>query len=321
MPQPNRIPHHRFGWSLGLVLAVGLAGAGQALPARAAPAGDYSYRVVAALDKGNATICVGDTVTAAVRAQLFYDDNDLGPTRSSLWVEGAVQNPGIGKFVVIRKPIGWNSDRPQEVVFAFHADHAGKTTLTFKAEVHYYKSVLYKWLYGPVEYVYSNPVDVTVVNCKYQVMTISNWKVPGEGYLAIMNWTDLTMDADGNFHGTGTAHWSGFWQVVPPGLGASCDTVFTGPASPVDLSGHPDQLGNLVLTIHFTEVKALNWHAICHADGGTIPPVDNNVRLAPENLTVTLPPFGFGGFKQSQQLLDTISGGRGQTFVKPVAVN
>jgi hypothetical protein len=319
MPQPNRIFRPRFRLPLILALAVSQAGAGLALPAQAAPAGDTSYRLVAALDRPKATICVGDTVLAAARLLVVQDDNDLGATRASVWVNGLVADPNVGKFVLARKSIGWNSDRPQEAVFAFHANHAGKTTLTFQAEARYYKSVVYKMLFGPVKYVNSSPVAVTVVNCKYRVKTVSLWKVPGEGYLATMDWTDLTMQANGGFHGTGTAHWSGFWQVVPPGLNASCDTIFTGPASPVSLHAEPDNAGNLLLIIQFDEVTNPNWHAVCHADGGTIPPVDNTVRLAPENLTVILSPNGGGSFKQTQQLIDTISGGRGQTFVVPVA--
>jgi hypothetical protein len=241
---------------LALAVVVGIAG--QPSPARAAPARtEYAYDVYASPDS-NATICVGDNVTISVNAtQVRLEGVKVMEelTLTGLWVEGSVLNPSIGYFIIARKKIGWNSDRPQFAVLAFHADKPGKTTLTFKAEVHYYETRLDKWLYGPAKIAESNPVDVTVEDCKYKVTALSEWIGFGLTHVALIDQAGMTADTPGHYKGTATVNW--VITEVHPRAGCPPHEVMS--TSQADLTGSMDKDGQHLVVDLAYQLADATW--------------------------------------------------------------
>ncbi|HCC79251.1 MAG: hypothetical protein A2X25_15490 [Chloroflexi bacterium GWB2_49_20] len=310
----NLVGWHKttVNWALGglrilaiMALALVLAGTKPSSLAQAAPASmnDYVYSVSAYLDKGNATICVGDNVTISTkveRIQIEKGSRALTNIQkiSGIWVEGLVQDPSIGKLLApTRKLTGWNSDQPGIAVFAFHADKSGTTTLNFKAEIHYYKSILKKWIYGPAEIAESNPVDVTVVYCDYKVTAVSRWSGFGINYTAIIHEAEMTANAQGAYTGTDTMNW-----VItndPP-----CPHTLT-PTSQADLTGSLDADGQqLVVDLAYQPVEGI-WYGYMSFDC-TQGSWNETFSHSPAPLTFSVPASG-GSHKTYQVLVDNYS--------------
>lgn len=118
------------------MLVLVIASVSQTLQAKAAPAAtEYAYFGSASMDRGNATICVGDNVLISVKVERVKIENtDLSNWQSiaGIRVEGLVQDPSIGNYIMPNKYTGMSSDRPGIAVFAFHANKAGATALTFR---------------------------------------------------------------------------------------------------------------------------------------------------------------------------------------------
>ena len=297
-----------------LTLVFIFAGANPALPAQAAPASEFSYQLFAALDKPKATVCVGDVITSSVRVMLYLEGQAPSPSTMTVVINGLVSNPSVGLFIRSAEYYHGANPGQRQAVFGFRALQAGTTTLTYQAEVRYYKTVLGTWTLGELELVQSNPVAVTVVNCKFLVKTISNWHVPGEGYLATMKkWAVLTADADGNFTGHGTVTWQAYWGAGGGGIG--CVTTLTSGDSAVDFTGRQTDDGFLELTIRFQSVASPSWLAVC----GGIPPDRQPVDLVPATLHNHVYVSGGAAVTQVQnQDLIGNTRGTGSTFIWPV---
>jgi hypothetical protein len=289
--------------ALVLALAIVVGSAGQPWPAQAAPAStEYAYVVTAALDKPNATICVGDNVTISVdvvQARLEGVELMEQLTLTGLWVEGSVLSPSIGTFIMARMKIGWNSDRPKVAVLAFHADKPGKTTLTFKAEVHYYVTRLDKWLYGPAKIAESNPVDVTVEDCKYKVTAVSVWSGFGLTHVALIDQAEMTADAPGHYKGTATVN----WVITEEHARAGCRPHVVTATSQADLIGDMDKDGqHLVVDLAYQLAEAtwLNFLDDCLTQSSS-----DLLQYTPAPLTFSVPASG-GGNDLSQALVDQL---------------
>jgi hypothetical protein len=278
---------------MALALALTFGSAGQPPPAQAAPArAGYAYFVFATLPKSYGTICVGDNVPISVRvARTSIDIQTDSLNISGIWVAGSVQDPGIGKLIIARKKTGFDYEQPGIAGFIFHADKPGKTTLTFKAEIHYYKSTTFKWIYGPAEIAESNPVEVTVEVCKYNVTAISHWAQGGLKYVALIMETEMTIDAPGHYTGTATVDW--FITNTPrPG----CSPVMYYYTSQADLTGMMDADGQQLvvdLAYQVAELQTQTYDSNCDANSTMVD------FYTPAPLTLSMPSFG-GTSTQSQ---------------------
>jgi hypothetical protein len=294
---PVRSPIARWrGVFMALALALTVGSAGQPPPAQAAPAGatEIRYQVIATLAKSYGTICVGDKVPISVNVVRTSMDNNIQTDSlniSGIWVAGSVQDPGIGKLIIARKRTSFDYEQPGIAGFIFHADKPGKTTLTFKAEIHYYQSTILKWIYGPAEIVESNPVEVTVEDCKYNVTAISHWAQGGLKFVALIMETEMTTDAPGHYTGTATVDW--FITNTPrPG----CSPVMYYYTSQADLTGSMDADGQQLvvdLAYQVAELQTQTYDSNCDANSTLV----NFYTPAP--LTLSLPSYG-GVSTQSQ---------------------
>jgi hypothetical protein len=301
---------------MALALALIMGSAIQPSPALATSAGaNYAYYVFASNQgKDDASVCVGDNVLITVNVARVHIENNVQSNRQNetgIWVQGSLQGPSIGKFIIARKQTGFDYEKPGMATFVFHADKAGKTALTFNAEIYYWKYTVTKWIFGPVETAVSNLVNLTVADCKYKATINSRWQVPGLEYAAVIDEVELTLDGNGNYTGTATVTWVGSWQVIPQGMGAgmTCTTKLTAPPSQADLKGTMNDSGYLVVNITYQPVTAPSWNAVCKDSTGATPPVDNPVQLASGPLKISVPASTGGVSTQTTDLGDQISGG------------
>ncbi len=300
-----------------IALALTIGSTGQPPPAQAAPArAKYAYFVFATLPKSYGTICVGDNVPISVNVVLTSTEIQSDSLNiSGIWVAGSVQHPGIGKLIGARKKTGFDYQQPGIADFIFHADKPGKTTLTFKAEIHYYQSTILKWIYGPAKIAESNPLDVTVEVCKYKVSVVSHWEFNGVNYMAIIDQAEMSADAPGHFSGTAQVFW-----VIRLSPGNPCPSVTTS-TSQADLTGSMDADGqHLVVDLGYHLLDTY-WNydiwdttvSACSARSQT------HELYTPAPLTLSLPSYG-GVSTQSQALVNQIYAVLNMTGSAKVAV-
>jgi hypothetical protein len=135
-----------------------------------------------------------------------------------------------------------------------------------------------------------------------------------------MDWTQLDADQNGKYTGKGTVTWFAHWKVVPSGFlkGLTCTSTLTAPPSGVDLSGQVNAKGQLVLDVTYQPVKGSFWHVVCSGSGGSTPPIDRTIKLAPAPLIISVPASTGGSTKKPQVLIDAISGNALSFEVVPV---
>jgi hypothetical protein len=296
----NSIPRWRRVF-MALVLAIIVGSAGQPLPAQAAPASktDYAYFVFASLDRGNATICVGDNVTISVSAERMLVEGVEFKNKqkmTGMWVEGAVVNPSIGTFITARKLIVWDSDRPNSAVLTFRADKPGKTTLTAKADINYYRTQSGEWVNGPARIAESNPVDVTVEVCNYKVKALSVWDDFGLTHVAMIDQAGMTADSPGHYKGTATVN----WVITEDHPQAGCPPAVVTATSQADLTGDMDKDGQqLVVDVAYQLVEA-TWFTFL--EDCTTKSSADQMPYTPAPLTFSVPASG-GGHYLNQALV------------------
>lgn len=289
---------------IALALAITVGSAGQTPPAQAAPAGaKYAYFVFATIQGGeNATICVGDNMPISVN--VVRASTDIQPDSlniSGIWVAGLVQDPGIGKLIIDRKKTGFDYEQPGTAGFIFHADKPGKTTLFFNAEIHYYKSTILKWIYGPAKTAVSNLVSVKVEDCKFKVTATSHWKLNGVNFEAFIVEAELTADAPDHYTGKATVNW-----VISLSPGDPCPSVATS-TSKADMTGVMDADGKqLVVDVAYqlwdTYWVYYIWDTLISECSGRS---ESHMLYTPDPLTLKLPASG-GSLTLSQVLVHQI---------------
>jgi hypothetical protein len=295
---------YRLWFALALALTLG------SLPPAAPAHSQVAFRYLVDLVNPPATFCVDGS--RDIRARLLASgslrpgdalDKAAIMLPANTTLSAVVADASIGDITSIR-PQSLNDPepymlRPSVVAFTFTGKKAGKTTLTFLAVV---------GAIGETSQAQPFTLPVTVTDCPYQIKSTSNFKMPGESFTASMDWTDLTVDRNGQFNAIGNVTWAGQWQVVPAGVdagGVTCDTTLTAPSSPAYITGQVSAGRILTLDIIFTPVKGPFWHVEC----GGVPPVDRNeFKLALERLKVSVPLPAGGTVTKKQMLIDTAPG-------------
>jgi len=297
---------HLIRGLLALAVALTLGSLSPAAPAHSQVAFLYLVDVI----NPPLTFCVGGARDISVRILV---NGPIGPGGAAddatltlgggTTISAVVADANIGDITSARAQLLNSPDarqaRPGSVAFTFTGKKAGQTKIAFFGDVG-----------GIGQTIKARPstLSVTVVECPYQIKTTSTFKMPGESYTASMDWTDLTVDPNGQFNATGNVTWEGQWQVIPPGVdagGVTCSTTLTAPSSAAYITGKVDAKRLLALDIIFNPVKAPSWHVVC----GGVPPIDRNeFKLALERLKFTVPLPAGGTVTKRQMLTDTAGG-------------
>lgn len=197
--------------------------------ARAAPANvKVLYSVVAERDK-KGSICVGEfaTIKVLVKAHVERDDQlDLEGVWVHRWVRGSVQ--GVGGLFPERTRASLLGDNPTAAKFTFRASKPGKATLTFAGEFP-------RWLLPGVDLIESNPVEVTVIPCKFKVKTVLSFNPGIYTITVISDEAVMTRDEAGAFTASSIMHWVYSNFSIPCSVSAA--------DSSVDLTGNLDDEG------------------------------------------------------------------------------
>jgi hypothetical protein len=298
-----------------LVLALVAQSAGVTVPARAQD--DWQY-LVDILNFPPETLCIRQSTDYQVhivpKGSIGLGDQH-GIVSMELFagttVTGQVADPSIVDFTTARSKSTNNPDpssiRPGAVAFTLKAKRVGRTTITFSADV-----VEFGNTFKAHPYV----VDVNVQKCAFKVSIKSHWQVPGLGYVAVIDEADLIPDADGNYTDIANVTWSGWWDVLPPGIsaGLTCTTKLTALPSQAYLTGKMNESGFLEVNVTYRSNPA-SWRATCKDSSGSTPPIITPVSLTADSLKIGVPVAAGGVSTQPQALIDQIDASAGSAFI------
>ena len=276
--------------------------------------------------EGPITLCIkGFTeieviVSKQEQVVLFGNERPVYSIISGVHVSGSVENPTIGTLRPATSSTSFEDGDYDAAGFTFVAKKAGKTAITFKATVGSY------WVGdGAPEKntkqiaVPDKKVQVIVVqNCQYAVTISSHFKVPGLEYVGTILNAELTPDENGNYTGTAPLTWRGWWQVVPPGVGAglTCNTTLTAPPQHAELTGKINDQGILTVEVTYTPATG-SWRAVCTDGKQSTPPIDSPVNLSMTPLKISVPASTGGASVKTQDLVDQISAGSATYNIRP----
>ena len=298
-----------------LVLTLVAQSAGLAVPARAQD--DWQY-LVDIVNFPPETLCMRQStdyqVHIAPKGSIGLGDQH-GIVSMELFagttVKGQVADPSIIDFTTARSMSANNPDpssiRPRIVDFTLKAKRVGRTTITFSADV---------VEFGNMFKAHPYTVDVNVQKCAFKVSIKSHWQVPGLGYVAIIDEADLIPDADGNYTGTANVTWSGWWDVIPPGInaGLTCTTKLTALPSQAFLTGKMSESGFLEVNVTYRSNPS-SWSAVCRDSTGSTPPSVTPGMLTADSLKISIPVATGGVSTQPQALIDQIDASAGSAFI------
>jgi hypothetical protein len=282
---------------VGLALALAAGGVAQTALAGQVLQTTASYHTEVALPP--AEICVGETASMLVRAVRdisWPGTANLTHERvNSLWINGTVRDPAVGKLLATRQQVGFDGNTNREVEFDFVAQVAGTTQISFVAEPPKNEDV------APVV------VELKVKLCKAQVTTTSIWTVPGEAGLTLVakiKAAPLVADTTGHLSGQAQVAW-----YVHVGRVEDCTGEVQAGASTAEMAG--DWVGDqLVVTVTYAEAQvALN--ETCVSNGVAVG--DPKVPVTPDKVQVTLP--GTGGYDVLDQILDGPTNEQGKIVI------
>jgi hypothetical protein len=298
-----------------LVLALVVQSTSVIVPARAQ--NDWQY-LVDILNFPPETLCVRQSTDYLVHI-VPKGSIGLGDQHGNVSMElfagttvaGVVADSSIADLTPIHGMSTNNPDpslrRPGIITFALKAKKAGRTTITFSADVVEFGSTFKAHPYT---------VDVNVQECAFKVTIKSHWQVPGLGYAAIIDEADLKPDAAGNYTGTAKVTWSGWWDVIPAGIntGITCTTKLTAPPSQAYLTGKMSESGFLEVNVTYRSNPS-SWSAVCRDTSGATPPSITPGMLTPDSLKISIPVAIGGVSTQPQALIDQIDASAGSAFI------
>lgn len=313
-----------------LVLVLAIGSAGQISPAQAisVPAGTTKVGFeLKPYPTGPLTICKKESVQFDVvvskteQVELQGIVRPVNSILSGVNVFGSVGDMSIG---TLSPPKNWTNFEDGDYVtaaFTFQAKQkVGTTAITFKSNIKSY------WVGDGAPEKNSNQITVpdkkvqvkVVENCKYTVTISSHFKVPGLEYVGTILEAELTPDENGNYTGTAPLTWRGWWQVIPPGLGAgfTCNTTLTAPPQQAELTGKINDQGVLTLDVTYTPASG-SWRAVCTDGKQSTPPIDSSVNLSMTPLKVSVPSSTGGGSVKTQDLVDQIGAGSATYNIRP----
>jgi len=256
----NHVLRRHFLTALVFGLALAAGGAGQPLPAQAAPlrAGELRYFMQATKVRGTGLICVGDDVAInvqVVRAQVTQGVATNAELITGAAITGAVKDPSIGSLAPAKNWSGWRGQEPGTAYFTFAANKAGSTTIAFEGKIHYHKGILDHFSLAQRNDLVSDTLDVTVQDCAYQVTVTTRWTDPSRKHTALIQQAPLSSDAPGHYIGTTKVS----WIVREDHALNGCPLHSVVSTSPADLTATLAQDGeSLVVTVVYQPLE-LVW--------------------------------------------------------------
>jgi hypothetical protein len=287
-----------------LALAIGSV---SPLPqAQAAPERDLVAYSVSAEKARSRPICTGQPLTITVTIQAHVQSEGAPEAKKDILVQRRVYATveGVGKIEPTISRATATGNNPSRATFTFKSDKPGKAVVTFEVDV------LRELLPGKpgfaptrppqgtdVYLLKTNPVEVTVVRCKFRVRTLGDWVVPGEANIniaAISNDAEVKADEQGNFTGSTSVNWTASVSRV-----MDCGGAITIGSSQLNWTGTLDDSGQLTLNGSYLSAAA-SLDAVC-AGGGESTTGSEQFDLTPDPVQVSVASSG-GTLNQSQVL-------------------
>jgi len=263
----KRIP----GWRsvfCALILVLAIGSAGQRSPAHAAPAGaDQIDFELSVYPEKLPRICVNSKLNlyAGVSKSVH---KEIG---GRVWnLPGTAPNPGITGVKLsgpgeLKKQLQDIDGPPgSSIPFVFTSDEPGKVTLKFTVYIEN------KWIGAQEEVIGSSVkrekgVKFTVIPCKYEVKTVSNFTAQGVQLAALMD-GEMKADEQGNFTGSATVDWIGGSASF-----GTCGAAYYDVApSQANLTGSQDDSGQLTAEVNY--LGAVITMSGCASASGTMIP-------------------------------------------------
>jgi hypothetical protein len=290
---------------IALVLALAIGSAGQTPRAQAAPDNPADiYFEVWAFPKNPPPLCINQELKIYVSVNKgivkIINDKAFDLPRGNVpgvQVRGSMTN-AIGTLSSVDDElanlVGGNAD------FLFTAKKAGKTILTFNADVEgRWTGSVKLTLLGRTIPAKKAEIPVTVRNCKFKVTTIGQWHVPGPASISVVAISDdaevRSADAQGPFTGSTTVNWT-----VTSGQVGDCLPQSVTASSQVDWTGNMDDNNLLVLDANY-QTAGISLPVFCVGSDGGVAEGSTPVQLTPDPLQVSVLSDG-AVFEQPQVL-------------------
>ena len=286
---------------IALLLALVLGSASQMPLAQAAPASatDVGFFMLALKEGASKPVCKGELVhlNVLVYRQKMINGVSAAPEPiTGLSVIGVVDNPDIGKISPDENTTIWASAiYPGAADFVFTAENYGETIVAFAATI---ENPGWVGANGGVSQTVSAQLDIRVVPCKFKVVTIGEWHIPGEANISIVALSDdaevTAPNAQSTYTGSASVDWIASGDRV-----LDCVGQFTMGSSQVDWTGRMNDSGQLVLDGTWQQVAG-SINNTCTNSEGTISG-SFQLQLKPDPANVSATSSG-GVYRQSQNL-------------------
>jgi hypothetical protein len=207
---------------------------------------------------------------------------DVSAPLTGMYVNSSSGDTSIGTISPPRYFAGMAAfdDNPHEYDFNFAAKQAGKTTLTFSADLPHVGDTT-----GAGNSTTGSTVEVTVVNCKFKVSTNSLWTVPGPAQItlaATISGANVTCNDQYQCKGSATVTWGGSVAAV-----RDCSGSVKAKSSKVDLKGDIGPSGELNMTLKYT-ASTVTLKVDCGEAGGK----SYDRTVTPDPLSISVPNEG-----------------------------